>query len=379
MRMRKKPVVKRRHVSHSRKPKHFHHRVISFFKGDGGIYVIFIMATVMAGAFALSGGILPSLSQNPTAADQVEIDEESAKQSSTSALQLVDIKIKPTATPTPTAGITPGITITNSVTLSITPPTVQECYNKTLVSLLLDYSSSMLSPDENPKYQALNSALGSFYTELSKYNNAAIGAQAFAGKTSGNTSLDGVVNLLNYKLVKNITASDKSKITSVDINVLNNSYGGGTYMRNGFTSTIAKLKSAPLAYVDYKKVTIVFSDGIPEETYDDRESHGDPNSSSVCLGTGRYNERCFAKFQDPRTDLTNSLKLNTDSVYVVGIYDSSSGEGQVFKNDLTSLLQAIAEKNQSPYYQFIDLKGDTSSALKQLKPAFQNIFKDVCK
>ncbi len=376
--MRKK-IHKRKHVSRRVvKHKKFHHKVFSFLKGDGGIYTIFILATAMAGAFALTGGILPQLNPEPSATSQVEIDPNSAKQSSESALQLVDIKPKPTATPTLAIQLTPSIS---------EPPPVQECYNKTLVTLLLDYSNSMLSPGSNPKYVALNSALSSFYSEMSNYNNAGIGAQAFTGKDSGNTPLDGVYNLLNYKLVKNMSSTDRQKITQVDTGILQDSSGGGTYMRNGFSYTISKLDSAPSSYSGYKKVAIIFSDGIPEETWEDRTSHnGDPNSSLVCLGSGRYQQRCFSIFQDPRvnsanklTDLVKGLKDITDSVYVVGIYDSKSGEGVVFKDNLVTLLQTIAEGNAAPYYQFIDLKDDSEAALQKLTPAFQNIFKDVCK
>ncbi|MBI5045008.1 MAG: VWA domain-containing protein [Candidatus Levybacteria bacterium] len=383
----KKRAYKRKHVVlKTKRHKKFHHKVISFFRGDGGIYVIFILATAMAGAFALTGGILPQLNPTPPASSQVDIDTESAKQSSENALQLVDIKPKPTEVPTPTSEITPSTSPSISPSIS-QPPPVQECYNKTLVTLILDYSNSMLTPNSSPKYTALNSALGSFYTQLSGYANAGIGAQAFTGKDSGNTPLDGVFNLLNYKLVKNVSSSDKQKITQVDKAVLENSNGGGTYMRNGFSYTISKLESAPSSFAGYRKVAIIFSDGIPEETWEDRESHnGDANSSSVCLGSGRYQQRCFSIYQDPRVNSTNrlpdlvkGLKDITDSVYVVGIYDSKSGEGLVFKDNLISLLQTIAERSTTPFYQFIDLKDDPAAALQKLNPAFQNIFKDVCK
>lgn len=236
--MRKKSVVKRRHVSHVRKPKHFHHRVISFFKGDGGIYVIFILATVMAGAFALSGGILPSLSQNPTAADQVEIDEESAKQSSTSALQLVDIKIKPTATPTPTLA-------------PVTTPTVSECFNKAAVAIVVDTSGSMHATDPGQTKTRIGRIKDALKTFKDLFQpDSALALIEFA---------DSAKTLVPFGRFSQANAALNTAIT----NIVDDS-SGATNMKAGLEAAITQLNAAKIAYPDYNQYTVFMSDGAPE-------------------------------------------------------------------------------------------------------------------
>jgi|GEM_PF-2806759 len=237
--MKKRVVTKRRHLSQVRKPKRLHHHVISFFKGDGGIYVIFILATVMAAAFALSGGVLPTLSQNPTSADQVEIDEASAKQSSTSALQLVDIKVKPTATPTPTIGITPGIT----------PPV--ECFNKAAVAIVIDTSGSMNAIDPGQtktRILRLKDALRKFISLFKP--DSALTLIEFAN--SGDV-------LVPFGKKSQISAKLDTAIAGIA-----DDSGGSTNMKDGLDKAITQLDAARTTYSNYNQYTVFMSDGVPE-------------------------------------------------------------------------------------------------------------------
>lgn len=362
MGMKKRSTVRKRHVpARTKRPKKLHHRIISFFKGDGGIYVIFILATVMAAAFALSGGVIPTLSQNPTSADQVEIDEDSAKQSSESALQLVDIKIKPSPTPTPTLSptTTPGATIT---------PPVQACLNRTVITLMIDLSASM---KQSGKAEALSGALGDFTDALFKTKPTTyVGGTGFgAGAAFSTDNTAGVKHIIGY-------TRNESLIRDRLVNDAVPGGEGGTYMRRGFDVALNRIKNYQSVHEqdNYRYVTVLFSDGVPEDG-----SWGD------CYKISSDNV-CWSRVQDPRgptystsnaTDLTAQLKSLNERVYTIGIYDSRTGaRARSLTADLKTLLGTIASKNSSPYVQFIDLANNNP---KNLTSLFTTIVNDVCK
>jgi hypothetical protein len=148
-------------------------------------------------------------------------------------------------------------------------------------------------------------------------------------------------------------------------------------MRNGFEVALSKIREAKQTFSDedYQYVTIVFSDGVPEVL--------NPTS---CLTTAPFGNEtlCFSKQQDPRSspfsvsnrDLVQELKNITDEVYVVGIYNSATGQrGYQFTDELVTLLRTISTNGNAPYYQFIDLN---SSSSNRLQPAFETIFQDIC-
>lgn len=363
--MKRRVISRRRHVAHARKPKRFHHKVISFFKGDGGIYVIFILATVMAAAFALSGGVLPTLSQNPTSADQVEIDEDSAKQSSTSALQLIDIKIKPTATPTPTplATPTPGTPSTPTPT-----PPVKACLDRTVITLMIDLSGSM---KQSGKSLALTTALGEFADAvyLTKPTTYVGGTGFGAGVAFSTDNTAGVKHIIGYTRNKDLIKErlEAEAVPGSD---------GGTYMRKGFEVALNRIKNYQASHEDdnYRYVTILFSDGVPED-----------GVWGNCYKVSSDNV-CWSRKQDPRgqtysnpgaKDLTAELKSLNAKVYSVGIYDSRTGaRARSLTPDLEGLLGTIASRNSAPYVQALDLAdGDP----KNLKNLFTKIVEDVCK
>lgn len=360
--MRKK-VHKRKHIARKVvKHKKFHHKVISFLKGDGGIYTIFILATAMAGAFALTGGILPQLNPEPSATSQVEIDPNSAKQSSESALQLVDIKPKPTATPT----LAPTIT---------SPPEPLACLNKTAILVLLDLSASM---QFDGKIEELKKAMQSLQAKLR--SETAIGIYGFGSFTGfsarGKNGVKELVPLNKYR----------DNQDEIDPAISSLSYGslGGTYLRNGVSLAIDRLQAAKLRtsyFKDYQYVTLVFSDGVPERSGSDIATDVNLGACAPYHSDIDY-QKCFAREQDPRgyvgqSDLTASLK-EEGKVYSVVIYDQRTSEDDSYfvsprdsQDRLRTLMKSIASKNS--YYYDLEVRG-----LSKLETAFTSIINGVC-
>lgn len=325
--MKKKRPVRSKLQSKGKKPRRkLHHRVLSFFKGDGGIYVIFVLATVMAGAFALSGGLLPSLNQSPTASSEVTIDPDSAKQSSESALQLVDIKIKPSPTPTLTPSPTPSPSPTQPV------PTPQACLNKIALNLVLDVSASMNNDD---KIRQLNTAMTNLVSQLK--DDTVVGAVTFAGLTSFPNTGGSITQLpfTKYKDNKKLVSDRLTKLTAY-----NGGETDGTYMRNAFQRSLNNLSADQATYANqgYKFVTIVFTDGVPETKIWDDDCVVQVNGS---------NPVCFARKQDPRIspNLTSQMKDKVSKVYSVGIYSGSRETQTVIFNEAKKLLSSIASKS----------------------------------
>ncbi len=323
--MKKKHPARTKIRSKVKKPRRkLHHRVLSFFKGDGGIYVIFVLATVMAGAFALSGGLLPSLNENPSASSEVTIDPDSAKQSSESALQLVDIKIKPSPTPTLPPSPTPSPTQP--------APTPQACLNKIALNLVLDVSASMNNDD---KIRQLNTAMKNLVGQLK--DDTVVGAVTFAGLTSFPNTGGSITQLpfTKYKDNKKLVSDKLTKLTAY-----NGGETDGTYMRNAFQRSLNNLNVDQATYANqgYNFVTIVFTDGVPETKIWDDDCVVQVNGS---------NPVCFARKQDPRIspNLTTQMKEKVSKVYSVGIYSGTRETQTVIYNEAKKLLSAIASKS----------------------------------
>ncbi len=321
------------------KKKHPLMKVLSFFQGEGGIFVIFILASVMAGAFVLTGGLNPVLNPNPSSQDQVIIDEDSAKRSSEKSLQLVDIKIKPTDTPTPTPSSTP------------TPTPQQACLNKTVLTLILDVSTSM---NANNKMKQLNDALRNLITQLN--DETVIGAVEFAGLASF-PNTNGANTLLSYTRYKDNKSLVQSRLSNLQVHTT--SLNDGTYFRSAFTRAINNINAAKSTYESqgYNFVTIVFTDGVPETQYTDHD----------CLVEISNPYICFSNKQDPRSDLTNRLKSISSRVYSIGIYS-----GQRERAVLTQAKQLLADIASKPSY---TKSSDNPASLTSL---FQDTLSTVC-
>lgn len=274
-------------------------------RGDGGIYVIFILATVMLGAFALTGGLTPHLNPNPTASDQVQIDEESARRSSEQALQLIDIKIKPSPTPTPTV-----IPTTPAPSTPPSSPTPVACLDKTALVLVLDVSTSMRS---NDKIGILNATMRNLVTRLR--DETVVAAVQFAGPASFPSPNNGAATLLPFTKYGDNKSLVSSRLTQLSVHT--NSANDGTYIRNAFSKTISEIAAVKQQYESqgYKFVTLFFSDGVPETQFTDNN----------CRVEFQNPYLCFANVQDPRStqgrsNLTASLKSSVEKVYAVGLY-----------------------------------------------------------
>jgi hypothetical protein len=344
--MKKRYPARNKVRSKSHKPRRkIHHRILSLFKGDGGIYVIFVLATVMAGAFALSGGLLPSLNQNPSASSEVTIDPDSAKQSSESALQLIDIKIKPSDTPIPTPTPTKAVT-----------PTPQACLNKIALNLVLDVSASMNNDD---KINQLNTAMRNLVGQLK--DDTVVGAVTFAGLTSFPNTAGSVTQLpfTKYKDNKKLVSDRLTKLTAYK-----GSETDGTYMRNAFQRSINNLNVDQATYANqgYNFVTIVFTDGVPETKIWDDDCVVQANGSSPV---------CFARKQDPRIspNLTSSMKGKVSKVYSVGVYSGQRETQTVIYNEAKKLLGAIA--SQSTY-------AKNSNSPSAIDGMFKDVLNSVC-
>lgn len=310
-------------------------------RGDGNLYVLFVIGAVMAGAFALTGGILPTLEENPPASKQVEIDVDSARRSSENSLQLVDLKIKPSPTPTPTVA----------------------CLNRTVITFVIDLSSSM---GNDGKIQALNQAMNAFTASLN--NNSVVGGVAFGAESMRHGNVEGVSPMLSYTLYGTNQTTVKNTLTG-----LRNGPDGGTFMRNGIQVALNQLRAAKPNYPGYRHIAIIFSDGVPE-MFDYR--------NPTCYA--RDGEVCWAREQDPRampygltgTDLASQLRAEVDKVYSVGIYNSTPGtRGANLTSQLRTLLGTVASGGTAPYFQAVDLRSGSATDLTSF---FRTIVNDVC-
>lgn len=339
----------------------------SKYEGNGSMYVLFILGTAMAGAFALTGGLTPQLNPAPKATDQVIIDEESANRSSEKSLQLVDIRVKPSPTPT----FTPTPTRTPTVT-----PTPVACLNRTAILVLADLSASMQFDN---KMVELRRALRLLRDKLQP--ETGIGLYAFGSYTDfsygSKRGVREIVALNKYR--------DNKDTFDPAVNGLSEGGLGGTYMRPGFEVAIDRINRAQERtsyFRDYNYVTIVFSDGVPERSGADSLADRNLGACAPARQTtsGLY-QKCFAQELDPRTDLTTQLK-SEGKVYSVVVYDTRSGEDDSYfvspvdPNDrLRTLMKAVATRSSgstSTYYD-VEVRG-----VNRLSNIFQSIVEGIC-
>lgn len=357
-------------------------------KGSGGMYVILILGLVSGLSFLLTGGLTPNIERTPENPQFVEIEDQLSPIAQQN-LQMQNIKVKPTATPTPTPSNTPtpSTTPTPSPTLapSITPtPTdpVVACLDRTAVALLIDLSASMNVPSS--KLSALNSALNLLQSNLT--DDTVVGAYAFGPYPNYNQSGGDVsFNFENNKGVKQILpfskySDNKSSIDS-QLGGLTQGGVGGTYMRNGFRLMAQKVQAAKQTFPDYDFVTILLSDGVPELGDDDPVvqdywSRGLGFPTVTCAGS-----TCFAKHQDPRawsdigtnnviTPLRNQSK--DQIIYTIALYGTTFPDTQL-KSYLEDLLVDVAGSSNTPNYQYIN-----STNYSQLSTFFTRILDASC-
>lgn len=320
-----------------RQDRKFHHRVIKFMKGDGGIYVIFILATVMAGAFALSGGILPQLNPHPSVANLVEIDEESAKQSSKSALQLVDIKSKPTNTPLPT-------------------PSLPSCDDGVVMALLVDLSGSMAGRDvagsSASKLDNLKDALQAFINLLPQ-QNVVISLYGFATN---------VGQLVPYGLLTNNKSFLQDQITKLTLN----QFGTATWMKKAIDYVAPQLVNAKSAFTNGSSYLVFMSDGVPETA--DCEINRDDGNYYQGDGTTLCGVTLDTHPQNP---VASSLALQQQGVKVFSIALYGERETGIFQDAVQKVMRDTASNPDSTYY----IGSPTSAELKQ---AYQTIVQRIC-
>lgn len=318
----KKRVKTSRHAT-------FSHKLSSFFRGRGGIFVILILALVISGAVAMTGGVMPKISSTAQPGQVGNVATGSAV-TNEKTLQLTDLKFQAgTPTPTPVA-----------------------CLNKVALNLLLDVSTSMNS---DGKIGQLNQAMSNLVGQLQ--SQTVVAATEFAGPASFPTN--GTKILLPPTRFD--TATNKTTVTNAltKLSVQTDSSNDGTYMRNAFSTGLTNLTAAKNTYASqgYKFITILFTDGVPETQYTDHNCEVEfPNPYL-----------CFAKVQDPRTDLTASMKSASNRVYAVGIY-SGARELQAY----TQAKQLLADVASAPTY------ATDSKDPKALTTLFGNIINSVC-
>lgn len=344
--MKRKTVRRRRIVHHRVKPRRLHHRVISFFRGDGGIYVIFVLATVMAGAFALTGGVLPQLNPNPPASDEVTIDPDSSKQSSESALQLVDIKVKPTATSTPT-------------------PNPAVCYDKSAVAIVVDVSGSMDTVDPGAtqsRMVRLKDALSDFLTFFN--NDSVISLISFSG--TGNV-------LVSFDKLSN----NKTKLLSA-INSL--SAGGSTNMKGGLADAKNQLDLVETTFSTYNRFTVFMTDGVPESgDCKFRKPTGvyhyyQSDEITICTIAGTTTEPTMFTHKWSPIDPANQIKADGVKIFSIAMFQPSTDPAETNKNNQAeSLMKAVSSNTSSNSMYYV-----SNPTTKNLTSTYREIARKIC-
>lgn len=354
-------------------------------RGSGGMYVLLIIGLVSGLSFLLTGGLTPNIERNPENPEFVEIEDQLTPIAQQN-LQMQNIQIKPTATPTPTPSNTPTPTPTTTPqpTSAPTPtPTdpVVACLDRTAVALLIDLSASMNVPSS--KLSALNSALNLLQTKLT--DDTVVGAYAFGPYPNSNSGGDTSFNFENNKGVKQIIPfsrySDNKATIDTQLGGLVQGGIGGTYMRNGFRLMTQKIQAAKQAFPEYEFVTILLSDGVPEHGVNDPVvqdywSRGLGFPVVTCAGN-----TCFAKHQDPRawsdigtsnliTPLRNQSK--DQIVYTIALYGTTFPDTQL-RTHLEDLLVDVAGSGSAPNYQYIN-----TTNYSQLSTFFTRILDATC-
>lgn len=337
-------------------------------KGSGNIYVIAILGTIVAGSALMTGGLVPKLDPPTQDAKVVEIDPDVGAARENSALELKTFGIlTPTLEPTDTQPTVPV-------------PTEEVCINNTAILTLVDISQSM---QDDGKIRQLRAALREVRDNMRPETALGIyGFGSYDALSYGSTK--GVKQILNFTKLK---GTGKGRITTA-INEIVPGGLGGTYVKNGFkvaTSRINSLKNTT-AYKDYRFITIVFSDGVPERSGNDNTAPNDlllPCAPERITSTGTY-QKCWYNRQDPRrygnsiNDLQAAVESTGGRVYSVVVYDNRSGSDDSYflspvdPNDrLRILLKETASK--SSYYYNLDI-----GSVDQLAGKFKDIITGVC-
>lgn len=330
----------------------------------GGLYVLLMLGLVSGLSYFMTGGVVPGIERDPENPQIVEIDDQldtEARQN----LQLVNIGIKPTETPTPSPIPTvPDPTVTPTPEPTVVEDVVEECLNNTVLSLILDVSTSMVFDN---KLGQLNSAMNSFSNDFRP--EMVVGAVHFAGPTSfpaTSTNAAGSRTLLPYTRFSDNSQLVKTRLTTLK-NQVSEFTPDGTYMANAFRRTINNINSLKSSnnYPGYRYATVLFTDGVPE---------GDGGQGCVVsypsFSDSRYtySPLCFSRAQDPRTSgLTTQLKNVSDQVYAVGLYTGPRERRAL--SEARSLLAATASEPS--------FAADTSNPA-ELGAIFDNVLNQVC-
>lgn len=281
-------------------------KLVKFFSnGDSSIYTLLILAVILSIAYSLTGGILPRLDNRQPSVDQ-NLAVDKSKNDSKNSLQLSELK---------------GEQANETKVLP------QACTNKLALNLILDVSASM--HNEN-KIEQLNKSLNTLVNNLS--DDTIIGATIFAGL---NTYPDtqGVKVLLPFTKFNINKDLIKKELTTLKAG--NGSKSDGTYMRNAFLESIKEIKKNQTIFSQdgYKVVTILFTDGVPEI-----QSTSYNNCVVKVEGAKKV---CFAKEQDPRPDISTSMK-SLSKVYSIGIFSGERETQPIIYNEAIKLLIDIA-------------------------------------
>ncbi len=283
---------------------------------SGMIYVVVILATLIAFSFHMVGGKLPQQSIPTTTSDQAnkqEIVFEQVKDPGKKNLQLQTFTVKNT------------------------------CENKMAVDFLIDVSGSMR---ENNKIGKEKDALKAFSARMN--DTSVIGIQTFS------SSVQEKIPLSYYKDVK---GQVQNTINSLPAN-------GWTSTRSAFELAHQKLSGviSQNKFPGYKYALILLSDGVPET------ADGASNPKNCLLIS---NGRCFALAQDPRvpTNLSTDVKNLGVSIYSIAI--TSSGD-KTMEKELIQLLQDLSSDPDSKFF-YNSIDGNN------LTTVLDNVFNDICK
>lgn len=304
-------------------------------KGDGNIYVISILALVMAAAFALTSGLRPQFDETPTNAQEVIIDEDSINNANENSLQLVDLKIKSFPTIVTTPATSPALTAT--------PTPV--CGDQSIVAVLVDTSESMI---QNGKNVALENALKNFKNNISP--NTVFGLFAFGDN--------------DLRPRERLSFAILSQQYGYDRIISEFKYpSGGTYMRDAFVDLNLRLDAVRTnpTYAGFRTSVVFISDGVPEVV----PCVPSQTRGGACVSGVRN----YSLAQDPTTspNIIQTIKNKGINIYTVGIFNDND---LAANRELKVLLQGIS--SGTSYYK---QSNDTASNLESL---FSEIGRNVC-
>jgi hypothetical protein len=159
-------------------------------------------------------------------------------------------------TPTPNSGDSPdgrvkagtfGITITLPPTKPPVHPTLASCQGGLAIDLLLDTSSSMKQPEDNPKIDALKEAVSNIISQIP--DEAVVGVQTFDKKAQ---------SVFGPEILKDGKGDLKD-----DIDELKPSGEGGTHTQEGLYKAKKMIEEGNTTYPGRGWTLILISDGSP--------------------------------------------------------------------------------------------------------------------